>query len=83
MYKVVEFEDNAVGIVKESWLTPRKKECLWPPHKISSKFNKCLVSQDLPDENWPIYAVKRIMYETGKLALIIYSSYYTNWHFLT
>lgn len=71
MYYVIEFEDNALGIVRDSWMTPRKKECLWPPYKIASKFNKCLLSQDPPDENWPLYGIKRIMYETGELTLII------------
>lgn len=66
MYKVVQFEDESLGIIREEWLTPRKRQCLWPPHKIISKFNKCLISQAVPDENWPVYSIQRTFYETGE-----------------
>lgn len=53
--------------MRDEWLTPRKKECLWPPFKLMSKCNKCLTAGTLPDENWKVYAIKRIFYETDDL----------------
>lgn len=66
MYNVVEFQDNGLGIVRQEWMTPRKKECFWPPYKVASQFNKCLMTQLIADETWPVYAIKRVMFETGE-----------------
>lgn len=75
MFKVVEFNDSGDGgglsvIIREEWITPRKKECLWPPYKFVGKFNKCPTTKILPDENWHVYPIKRILYETGELILV-------------
>lgn len=70
MFKVVEFEDSGDGgglsVIREEWLTPRKKECLWPPFKVASKYNKCLATNTVPSDDWTIYPIKRILYETSK-----------------
>lgn len=54
-------------MVRTEWLTPLKKECLWPPYKIMAKFNKCLLNKIVPDENWLVYRIKRVFYETDDL----------------
>ncbi|GBL68463.1 hypothetical protein AVEN_163343-1, partial [Araneus ventricosus] len=68
MFHVVEFTKSSgggLGIVREEWLTPRKKECFWPPFKHADKFNKCLTSgQDITDD-WTLFPIDRIFYSTG------------------
>lgn len=69
MFMVVEFEEGeggGIAIVRNSWLTPRKKEVFWPPHKQSSQFTKTLMQDDPIDpETWSIYKIKRCFYETS------------------
>lgn len=69
MYSVVEFSEShggGMGIVRDQWLTPRKQECFWPPFKIAAKYNKCLLNPEPPNENWPLYTIKRTFYSTGQ-----------------
>lgn len=68
MYHVVEFDQasgGGVGIVRDVWLTPKKKECFWPPDKLSSAFNKRLVEGNHPQQDWQLYQIKRIFFSTG------------------
>jgi len=59
-------EDNGeIAIVHLKWFTPRKKEILWPPYKMTSRFNKALTLGEEPNENWQVYSVKRIFFECG------------------
>ncbi|XP_031328286.1 uncharacterized protein LOC116167618 isoform X2 [Photinus pyralis] len=64
MYSVIEFSRDSGGglaVIRSQWLTPRKKECFWPPAKDSGKFDKILISVELPDtEKWKLYALERI-----------------------
>lgn len=70
-YCGIEFYNNSIdngeiAIVHLKWLTPRKKEVLWPPYKMTSRFNKALISGEEPDENsWQLYCVKRLFFECG------------------
>ncbi|XP_063219435.1 uncharacterized protein LOC134529371 isoform X3 [Bacillus rossius redtenbacheri] len=70
MYQVVEFDTDSgggVGIIHSKWLTPRKKECFWPPFKHSQEYNKCLSDGQRPCEKWRICALKRKFYITDDI----------------
>nr|CAI5828360.1 unnamed protein product [Callosobruchus analis] len=67
MYAVVEFDesldDGGLAIVSCNWLTPRKKE---PPYKDNLQYTKAVKRHEQVDkENWKLYAVKKIYYESG------------------
>lgn len=65
-FVIVEWQDEGgISLINEKWLTPKKKEVLWPPHKKSSTFNKALKEHESPDETWEIHAIKRCMYQSG------------------
>lgn len=69
MFHVVEFTNasgGGIGLIREDWLTPRKKECYWPPYKQSSKFNKCLQNGEIPSDDWNLFGIERIFYSTGQ-----------------
>lgn len=76
MYIVVEFgekDGGGLAVVQKEWLTPRKKEVFWPPVKETKQFNKILQQSNNPDlNNWSIYSVSKIYYETGKKYTIMY-----------
>lgn len=64
----MEFEESSgggVGLVRNDWLTPRKRECFWPPHKLASQYNKSLVEDKTPGSDWKLYNVRRVFYSTG------------------
>lgn len=68
MYHVVEFGSKSgggLGLVRDEWLTPRKKECFWPPFKLSHQFNKALSEGHAPEDNWTLYEIEREFYKTG------------------
>lgn len=68
MYYVVEFDDETgggIGLIREEWLTPRKKETFWPPSKLSTQYNKSLIDGHVPDEKWKLCPIRRIFYSTG------------------
>ncbi|XP_063216728.1 uncharacterized protein LOC134527735 isoform X1 [Bacillus rossius redtenbacheri] len=70
MYQVVEFDTDSgggVGIIHSKWLTPRKKECFWPPFKHSQQYNKCLSDGQHPCGKWRICALKRKFYITDDI----------------
>jgi len=72
-FVVVQFEPTendrgGISIIKETWLTPLKREAFWPPHKDQDKFKNCLLSGEKIDEDsWSLFPVSRIFYTTGKL----------------
>lgn len=77
MFHVIEFfedEGGGISVIREEWLTPRKKHCMWPPHKLPNKFNKCLDGSIEVDESWRIFKVKRIFYKTGTYCVYLPSS---------
>ncbi|KYM96038.1 hypothetical protein ALC62_13308 [Cyphomyrmex costatus] len=60
--------EGGLGVVHKSWLTPLKKESFWPQHiKQQHLFNKCLRKGEEPDEQWQLYKIKRIYFETDDL----------------
>ncbi|XP_046405820.1 uncharacterized protein LOC124170856 isoform X2 [Ischnura elegans] len=70
MYKVVEFSnDHSIGIVHAEWLTPKKRHCLWPPYKVSSRYNKSLTEGEMPNDSWDVYPIHRTFYSTDELSI--------------
>ncbi|GBN30077.1 hypothetical protein AVEN_265791-1 [Araneus ventricosus] len=68
MFHVVEFNKSSgggLGIVREEWLTSRKKECFWPPFKHADKINKCLTSGQYITDDWTLFPIDRSSYSTG------------------
>ncbi|KAF2892269.1 hypothetical protein ILUMI_13910 [Ignelater luminosus] len=68
MFAVIEFDESCgagVAVVRNEWLTPRKRECFWPPHKDSSKFQKIIKQGSDITETWQLYSVSRVFYETA------------------
>ncbi|XP_025159186.1 uncharacterized protein LOC105185701 isoform X2 [Harpegnathos saltator] len=62
--------DNSgeIAIVHVKWLTPRKKNVLWPPYKTISRFNKVLFYGEEPNEHtWQLYNIKRKFFECDDL----------------
>lgn len=61
---------GGVALVCSHWLTPRKKECFWPPVKTNLHYDKCLTKCATPNENyWKLYSVSRCFFETSALVL--------------
>lgn len=74
MFSIVEFDESEGGglaIVRQSWITPRKKEVFWPPYKQTQLYTKVL-KQDEPVnyDTWKCCKIKRFFYETGINKLI-------------
>lgn len=76
MYVVVEFKSSADGgglaIVHKKWLTPKKRECLWPDLKNQRTYHNVLSSAASPDECWKLYELERIFCECGKWIILIW-----------
>lgn len=70
MFCVIQFSDeanNSVGVVRNTWLTPMKKEVFWPPYKDAKQFRRALQeTEDADAERWQLYGVSRVFYQTGK-----------------
>uniref|UniRef100_A0A1Y1K2F3 Uncharacterized protein n=1 Tax=Photinus pyralis TaxID=7054 RepID=A0A1Y1K2F3_PHOPY len=67
-FNVVQFEEkdgSSVAIVHREWLTPRKTEVFWPPHKRSASFYKCLRDGETVQSDWKLYKIKKIFYSCG------------------
>nr|CAI5832349.1 unnamed protein product [Callosobruchus analis] len=65
MFVIVEFANgDGLGIVRESWITPRKKEVFWPPCKEPSKFKRLLLSSPESTDDWQLYQINRFFYKT-------------------
>lgn len=70
---VVEFDDDddgngcngGLGLVRDEWITPRKKESFWPPYKLSSQYNRSLAEGHQPDEKWKLFPIRKIFYSSG------------------
>lgn len=72
MYIVAEFEDEmGMAVVRESWLTPLKREVYWPPYKQRTQYIKALKSDEEIKETWQCYKIRRIFYETSKIFNVI------------
>lgn len=67
-YVVIEFSDGGgVAVVRNIWLTPRKKEVFWPPMKDQRTFDKILEKTVHADtEKWKLYPIQRCLFETGE-----------------
>ncbi|KAK4880406.1 hypothetical protein RN001_008552 [Aquatica leii] len=67
MFVGVEFHDDEGGglaLINEKWLTPRKNQTWWPPHKHSDKLNKSLRKGDTPQtDTWKLYKLKRSFFK--------------------
>lgn len=62
----VEFvEDSSLAVIRSEWLTPRKKEVLWPPFKTQDLYNKALLKGENPENDWIPYAITRTIFECG------------------
>ena len=60
-------EESSIDLVHYSWLTPRKKEVLWPPYKTSAQFKRALLTGEKPNsETWKLYGIKKILFCDGK-----------------
>lgn len=73
-YLVVEFDredGGGVGIVNSDWMTPRKRNCMWPPQKNSVKFNKLLTDGKHPEEDWIVCRIARVFYRTGTKCILL------------
>ncbi|KAF5307562.1 hypothetical protein FQR65_LT18391 [Abscondita terminalis] len=73
-FVIVEFSKESgggVSIVHTSWLTPRKKELLWPPFKQQSAFDKAVQKGAKPDESWILYPITRCFYETAFTVVLV------------
>lgn len=69
MYSVIQFNESdggSVSIVRNKWLTPRRREVYWPPIKEGKAFDRQLALDNSPDEKWKLYGIQRIFVETGK-----------------
>jgi hypothetical protein len=58
---------DPIVIVRASWVTPKKRECFWPPCKHADKFNSTLSKMEAPSEEWSLIKIKRRLYETGSV----------------
>ncbi|XP_061710095.1 uncharacterized protein LOC133519912 isoform X2 [Cydia pomonella] len=69
-YSVIQFSDQdggSISIVKNQWITPRRREVFWPPVKGSKAFEKVLADTKTPDEKWKRYAIQRVFCETDDI----------------
>ncbi|KAB0800106.1 hypothetical protein PPYR_07986 [Photinus pyralis] len=69
MYVGVEFSDAGEGIavICNTWLTPLKQQCWWPPHKKLERYNKALKHVEQPSDDWELYNIKKRLFETDDL----------------
>lgn len=73
VFVVVEFDNNStndkneIEIVSSKWFTDHiRKEVYWPPVKTQEKYEKVLKRMEMPTNEWMLYSVKKIFFETGK-----------------
>lgn len=66
-------DSGSLAIVHSQWLTPRKREVLWPPVKTQGNFDKLhyhnyfdMKKGEIPTEKWQIYKIKKVVFTTGK-----------------
>ncbi|KAF5283539.1 hypothetical protein FQA39_LY17319 [Lamprigera yunnana] len=62
----VQFEDDGtIALISTSWLTPRKTETFWPPHKTQEKYVIALMKHEIPEDRWTLFQIKRSFLECG------------------
>lgn len=57
MYSIVEFPDNSVGIVSNTWLNDDVSMTLWPPYADPSKFRMVLLMHEVPGTTWTMHEI--------------------------
>lgn len=66
-FKPTKFDNGGLAVVCQTWLTPRKNESFWPPHKNRDAYFRALREKLNPEEDsWKLFPVERLFYETGK-----------------
>lgn len=65
LYSIVEFEDG-LQMIPTSWLKD-KNIAYWPKFTSHARFTKAVQKRIPPEDNWPIYNVKRILATASKL----------------
>ncbi|CAG9769996.1 unnamed protein product [Ceutorhynchus assimilis] len=58
-----EADGGTISLVHEKWLTPRKKEVWWPPHKQHEVFVKSLRKGETPNEQWSLFKVEKSFFQ--------------------
>lgn len=64
-YSIVEFEDG-LQMIPTSWLTKNKNAAYWPQFTSHVRFVKAVQKNILPEDNWSIHNVKRILATASK-----------------
>ncbi|XP_060755342.1 histone-lysine N-methyltransferase 2B-like [Neoarius graeffei] len=57
MYFVVEFLDNSVGIVSNSWTNGDNSMTFWPPYADPNKFKVALLTHAVPGPAWTTHTI--------------------------
>lgn len=65
IYSIVEFEDG-LQMIPTSWLK-NKNAAFWPQFTSHARFIKAVQKKISPEDNWPIYNIKRILGTASKL----------------
>lgn len=65
LYSIVEFEDG-LQMIPTLWLIKDKTAAYWPQFTSHKRFVKAVQKNILPEDNWPIYNVKRILATASK-----------------
>jgi len=50
--------DETVEAVPDSWLTPGKTHCYWPPYTQPGRVRKAITSETLPMPEWRKYGAR-------------------------
>ena len=66
MYSVVEFPDETVEIVAQTWVNERDLTVSWPPYKQPQRYTKAVLRAEDPQPSWQIYQIVRVMGKFGK-----------------
>lgn len=66
VYSIVEFEDG-LQMIPTSWLIRDKNAAFWPQFTSHARFIKAVQKKILPEDNWPVYNIKKILGTASKL----------------
>lgn len=66
MYSIVEFPDNTVGIVSNTWVNEEVSMTLWPPYTDPNKFRMALRMHEMPGSTWTTHIIK-VLATAGKI----------------
>ncbi|PIK36826.1 hypothetical protein BSL78_26353 [Apostichopus japonicus] len=58
--------EDGVGVIPSQWRTG-ERECFWPPHKSSTRFEKAVKSVEAPQASWTRHTI-RVLSTTGSYA---------------